>query len=281
MNLKRIAHYVLPQIVFDVTRPMRQMRALRAYRRNRLHDYGYTVHRQRLFKQAVTDPLFLEHMRGEEPLPLNYGIDVDERCVEFPWTLAQLGSDPEVVLDAGSTLNHDFIVSWPGLINKTLYILTLAPESNCFWRRGISYLYADLRSIPLRDHYLDTIVCLSVLEHVGFDNTAYTTNNAYCENNPDDFMQVMGELRRVLKPGGRLLLTVPYGRYERHDWFQQFDRDLLWCALDAFGPAQSVHADFFRNTPQGWCRSTDEACRDARYGTIRGAEAVACVRIGA
>jgi SAM-dependent methyltransferase len=279
MNLKRIAHYVLPQIVFDVTRPMRQMRALRAYRRNRLHDYGYILHRQRVFKQAISDSLLLERMRGGEPLPLNYGVDVDERCVEFPWTLAQLGSDPEVVLDAGSTLNHDYIVSWPGLANKSLYLLTLAPEPDCFWWRGISYLYADLRSIPLRDNYCDTITCMSVLEHIGFDNTVYTLDNAYREHNPDDFMQAIAEMRRVLRPGGRLLLTVPYGRYERHDWFQQFDCNLLSRALDAFGPAQSVRVDFFRNTPQGWYRSTDEGCCDARYGEIRGAGAVACALI--
>jgi SAM-dependent methyltransferase len=279
MDIKNIAHYMLPPFVFHVTRPLRQARAIRAYRRNRQHAYGYSLYRQRVFRQAITDPSLLERMRSGAPLPLKYGIDVDERCIEFAWALAHVGSGPEVLLDAGSTLNHDYIVTWPDLTNKTLYILTLAPESDCFWWKGISYVYADLRSIPLRDDYCDTIVCMSVLEHIGFDNTAYTANNTYCEIKPDDFMQVMGELRRVIKPGGRLLLTVPYGRYERHDWFQQFDRELLSRALDAFGPAQSVHTDFFCNTPQGWYRSTDEACRDARYGALRGAGAVACVLI--
>jgi ubiquinone/menaquinone biosynthesis C-methylase UbiE len=165
-------------------------------------------------------------------------------------------------------------------VDKTLHVMTLAPESDCFWQRGISYLYGDLRNTPLRDNYYDTIVCASVLEHIGFDNSAYTADARYRESNPDEYLKVVKELRRVLKPGGHLLLTVPFGKYERQSWYQQFDRDLLSCAIDAFGPVSAVHEDYFLNTTLGWLRSTAEECRDAEYGDAnRGAGAVACVQL--
>jgi len=39
--------------------------------------------------------------------------------------------------------------------------------------------------------------------------------------------ELMQELARVLKPGGRLYLTVPYGVYEHHGFQQVFDADRL------------------------------------------------------
>ncbi len=278
MNYKRAAHYVLPPVVFELTRPFRFARAVRAYHRNHSHSYGYSVYRQQVFKRAIANHSLLNSLQTEQPLPQGYGKDVDERCIEFPWILANLGYDHEFVLDAGSTLNHEYIVSWPGLANKTLHILTLAPETECYWERGISYLYADLRNIPLRDHYYDTIVCASVLEHIGFDNRAYVKEQIYREDRPDDFTQAMKEMRRILKSSGRLLLTVPYGKYERQDWFQQFDQHLLERALEAFGPVSSIRKEFFRQLPEGWVRSNETSCADASYGvTTRGAGAVACI----
>ncbi len=279
-NTKRIVRSLLPPVVFDVTRPFRQTLAMRAYRRDKHHQYGYTLYRQRFIKRSLANQALLESLRSNAPLPPGYGIDVDERCVEFPWVMAHLGAAPDTVLDAGSTLNHAYIITAPNLANKTLHILTLAPEGECFWQRGLSYMYADLRSIPMRDAFYDTVVCASVLEHVGFDNTMYAEGETYREDRPNDFLQVMRELRRVLKPGGRLLLSVPYGRYERHHWFQLFDRDLLTQALDAFGPSSMVSESFFRYTAEGWQQATDDACRDVSYGgDTRGAGAVACVLV--
>lgn len=59
-------------------------------------------------------------------------------------------------------------------------------------KRGIAdYLY-DGGKFPFEDASFDSILCNQVLEHVF---------------NPDEFL---GEIRRVLKPGGKLLLTVPF-----------------------------------------------------------------------
>lgn len=59
-------------------------------------------------------------------------------------------------------------------------------------KRGIADHHYDGKSFPFADVSFDSILCSQVLEHVF---------------NPDEFL---GEIVRVLKPGGKLLLTVPF-----------------------------------------------------------------------
>jgi SAM-dependent methyltransferase len=63
------------------------------------------------------------------------------------------------------------------------------PESRA---RGKADAYYDGRRFPFEDGAFDAVLCNQVLEHV-FE--------------PEEFV---GEIARVLKPGGRLLLTVPF-----------------------------------------------------------------------
>src|SRR6185369_11734557 len=117
------------------------------------------------------------------------GVGIDERCVEYPWLVSRLSREPETMLDAGSALNHAFLLDLPQLSTKKLHILTLAPERNCFFQRGIGYLYEDLRRLPLRSELYDCVACISTLEHVGCDNTAYTGGAEHgAEQDPDAFV---------------------------------------------------------------------------------------------
>ncbi len=56
-------------------------------------------------------------------------------------------------------------------------------------------IVGDIHDLPFEDDSIDAILCLAVLEHV---------------ENP---IQAMSEMRRVLKPGGKLLLYVPFLYY--------------------------------------------------------------------
>lgn len=72
----------------------------------------------------------------------------------------------------------------------------------------------DLSSMPLvADQSVDAIVAVSSLEH----------------NRPADLPQVLGELMRVLKPGGLLLATL--GAAPDQDWFHEPSQG--WCYTEA------------------------------------------------
>ena len=269
MSLKKIIKQVTPPAILDAVKSVPGLRweerTLKKYMRGGRVPWspGYDIYRKNIFTQALKDKNLLDRFRNGESLPPGYGIGVDERCVEYPWLFAHLRDEPEVMLDAGSTLNYDFVLDNPVFRQKIIHILTLAPESNCFWQKGVSYLYHDLRDIPIRNSYYDTIVCLSTLEHVGF--VAYEKKGILREKRPMDFIIAMRELARVLKAGGTFFLTVPFGVYRQYDLFQQFDHKLLSDAIEAFGKASEMTVTFYRYTFEGWNVANAADCAECEY----------------
>jgi hypothetical protein len=216
-------------------------------------------------EKVLADPSVMNRFATGAQLPERFGLGLDERCVEYPWLFANLIKGAEPLLDAGSAFNHSVIIDNPFLHGKNLHILTLAPESNCFWKRNVSYIYADLRDIPIRDCFYNSIVCASTLEHVGCDNTLITGNDAHREHQPDDFRIAIRELQRVLKQHGTLLITVPFGAYHDFGVFQQFDRHLLCCAIEAFGGTRPARETFYRYNSDGWNVATSSDCATCEY----------------
>lgn len=267
MNPRQIARRILPPVVLEAIRRNSSDAALQRYVRGGRVPWspGYDIYSRRLIARTVADPNLMERFRLGDLLPRGYGVGVDERCIEYPWLLAQLHVKPECFLDAGSTLNHEFILDHPLFRNKVMHILSLGPEPNCFWQRGICYLFHDLRDIPIRDSYYDTIACISTLEHIAFDNTRYTQKEGDREHRPGDFIFGIRELARVLKPGGTLYLSVPFGLYHDFGTFQQFDRKLLSCAVEAFGESSEVVETFYRYTAEGWNAVEAEDCAECEY----------------
>jgi hypothetical protein len=75
----------------------------------------------------------------------------------------------------------------------------------------------------------------------------------------------MQELSRVLKSGGCLYLTVPFGTQQRFGGFQQFNSDLLAQALEAFGNASAITKMFYHYGMNGWNLATEEECARCEY----------------
>lgn len=209
-----------------------------------------------------SEKLMTAFSRGFE-LPQQYGQYLDERVVEYPWLFSRLSKDAGDLLDAGSSLNFDFILTHPVLKEKTITIVTLEPEPKCFWRRRISYFFGDIRSLAFRDNYFDDVVCISTLEHVGMDNTmVYSADRRFKEGRRLDFLKAVAELRRVVKRGGRLFVTVPYGRYTDFGWYQQFDREMVRLTIDTFGA--ELHTEtYYCYESGGWSVSDKYQCEEA------------------
>lgn len=225
---------------------------------------GYGEAKLGLIERALKNPDLLHAFKVGQ-LPEGFGVAIDERCVEYPWMFSRLERQESTqVLDAGSVLNHEAIVASTFFQKNRVHILTLAPEKSCFWYKGISYLYADLRSIPIRDAFYDTIVCISTIEHIGCDNSRYTGDKSHAMQSPSDYLLAIGELRRVLKAGGQLYLTVPFGKLREFKSFRQFDQKLLASVIDGFGPAD-VTKEFFKYTQDGWNKATESECVTCDY----------------
>lgn len=101
------------------------------------------------------------------------------------------------LLDAGAgTLPHRHLVKALGVEYLSLDFKPTHPELD---------FVADIQSMPLPDNGFDSAICIEVLEHVP---------------NPE---RALTELLRVLKPGGKLVFSVPHFLYlhnEPYDFYR-------------------------------------------------------------
>jgi SAM-dependent methyltransferase len=219
------------------------------------NQFGYFYAKQAAIEKALLNGV------DTDSLPVAYGISIDERVVEYPWLLSRLPDRPGKLLDAGSALNHDFVLSHARLAKKELFISTLAPESDASWRSGVSYVYEDFRHSCFRDDFFDWIACISTLEHVGLDNTLlYTVDATKQEAFSGDAHLALAELKRMLAPGGTLFLTFPFGKAQNFGWFQVFDSAGVDALRHSFAP-QTARERYFLYDKGGWrtCEKNDAA----------------------
>ena len=193
------------------------------------------------------------------------------------------------VLDAGSVLNHRHLVERLLPAIDELTIVTLAPEAISLNSLGVSYLYADLRRLPLRDDWFDEVVCLSTIEHVGMDNAVYGAVEPRSEEPREDAAEALRELLRVVRPGGRVHLSVPFGRREDHGWFRQLDREDVDDLLRRAGVGERRRRRSSSTRERGWRRGSAQGAASASYNSEPGraadgavaARAVLCLTIRA
>lgn len=209
-----------------------------------------SIHRA-LVRSLLDSRPWGERFAADAQLPPGLGAGFDERVAEYPWLFSRGLSGR--VLDAGSVLNHRHLVEalLPSIDDLT--IVTLAPEPVAFTSLAISYLYGDLRALPLRDDWFDEVVCLSTLEHVGMDNAGYGATVPRAEDPRVEAALALRELLRVVRPGGRVHLSVPYGQREDHGWFRQLDREDVDDLLARAGAGRYKEA-VFMHTGRGWRR---------------------------
>jgi SAM-dependent methyltransferase len=203
------------------------------------------------------------------PLPSKYGYRMDERFVEYPWFFSRLKAHEMVILDAGSVLNFKEVLSAEKLKSRKLYISTLFFEGRPDVQPSPSYIYEDLRDMCFKDDFFDAICSLSTVEHIGFDNTMiYTPDLSKKENDKFAHLAAIKEYRRVLKKDGTLYLSVPFGAYRDHGWFQVFDAKMINGIIAAFQPSHAIKT-FFRYENDQWNFSSEDKCLDGYCFDIR------------
>ncbi len=232
---------------------------------------GYEEYKYQFIKNEINSTKSLSFFKNKS-LPDNYAVGLDERSVEYPWIFSKISENKSIILDAGSTFNFDFVVEHPQIKKKDLTIYTFYPEKNCFFKNRISYVYGDLRNLYFKEESFDEIVSQSTIEHIDMDNSIY----GYDEKNTKEeksyeFLKAVREMLRVLKPGGKLLITFPFGKYEYHGFFQQFDDEMLQKILNLFLDRGKFIVEFIKYEKSGWRFATkDELSQIESYNPHTG-----------
>lgn len=157
--------------------------------------------------------------RWTEPHAATVGMS--ERVIEIPWVLSRISAE-QAVLDVGTSNAYTtYVRHLRAMKPKGLRALDLVHVD-----RGIPSDRGDMRAMPYADASFDLVLCVSTLEHVGMDNTGYGAT----DSGDGGDLAALRDVRRILKPEGRLLVTVPFGLKENHGWFHQYD-DPEWTEL--------------------------------------------------
>ena len=169
-----------------------------------------------------------------------YGAGESERCVEVPWVLSRYRGERRV-LDVGTAYAESrYLDTLQTLHIPSLYALDLVPATAL---RGHAVV-GDARHPPLQEGSIALILAISVIEHIGRNNSIYL-RGAHGPHDIDGDYSSIRALAALLVPGGRLLVTVPFGRFEDHGWFVQYDLARLEELVAASGLGV-VEVEFFR-----------------------------------
>lgn len=195
----------------------------------------------------------------------------DERVVEIPWVLSRLAT--------GRVLEVGYAFAEPAYVAALLRARPEALVGVDLARRevdGMETVEADVRSLPFPDASFDQALLVSTLEHVGADNAVYGLPS---EDAPASRVEALRELRRVLRPDGRLLVTTPLGVPGDHGWFRQDDVP-GWTNLFTRAGLFVEEQEAYALTPDGWRAAPAFRPEGVLYGE-RGpaASAVLCTEL--
>jgi glycosyltransferase involved in cell wall biosynthesis len=207
----------------------------------------------REFREIELAEKVLAQLR-REPKPFHLGEDypaenMTERVVEIPWVLSRWSGE-QAVLDLGyaNSLGY-YLTALTGLPIDRLHGIDWAPG----YVPGMLRTRADLRAMPYRDGAFDLVICVSTIEHIGLDNSRYEVGAARADAGD---AATIREVERVLGPGGRLLITVPFGLAENQSWFVQYDRR-RFAELVANTSLEVREQEIYHLTDSGWRPAAD------------------------
>ncbi len=172
-----------------------------------------------------------------------------ERVVEIPWALSRYRSERRV-LDIGTSYAlHIWVRHLIGLGIPELYTIDMAPRSV----PGLTITKGDVRSMPFDDSFFDLVFCISTIEHIGEDNTVYGVSVR--DQGVGGDVEALREICRVLRPRGRVIVTVPFGRPQQLGWQRQYDM-AMWQDLVDRGGLETEELNVFALSREGWmpCR---------------------------
>jgi SAM-dependent methyltransferase len=189
---------------------------------------------------------------------------VNERIVEIPFVLQKLAAFPGAkVLDFGCS-NSPLSLELAGLGYKVTGA-DLRPYG--YTHPNFELIQGDFLQRAMPEGSFDAVVAVSAVEHTGLEGVY----GASAHESGDRV--ILRKFLKILKPGGVLLLTVPFGRAALNPGYRVYDSKGLNELIEGF---EIVEKRFFHGEKQREWIEVPEA-RLAQVGSAELTQGVALV----
>jgi hypothetical protein len=128
-----------------------------------------------------------------------------DRDIEWTWVAAHMPPGPGKAFDFGTGESN--LALQAALRGFRVTSIDLTAAARFFTHPDVRYLQADLLSMVLPRESLDLVINCSTVEHVGLSGRYGVT-----DRREDGDLEAMAILRRAMKRGATMLLTIPVGK---------------------------------------------------------------------
>jgi SAM-dependent methyltransferase len=191
-----------------------------------------------------------------------------QRSVEYFWVARLLDRSERKLLEIGCS--GSWYAIYLARLGYEVWGIDLIDEGRQAY--NFKFVREDARlGSSLPDDYFDVIFSISVFEHIGL---RMEDGRTIVEDQDGD-METIRVMARKLAPGGKFLVTTPYGPEDRiweHLMLRPYTRDRLQRLIEASG-LEFVEADYFKYTPDDVTRALvlsdpDEMDSTGDYGSM-------------
>ena len=124
---------------------------------------------------------------------------------------------------------------------------------------NFGFLIQDIRRTSFPENYFDFIVAVSTLEHIGLSGRYGS------DRDPQGDRKAVKEMARILKPSGKILMTIPYGKAAIivDPLHRIYDKRQL---SELLGNLRVHKAEYYKRDRAGrWGITTEKNARKERY----------------
>lgn len=163
---------------------------------------------------------------------------INERIVEIPFALSALSKlkGGARVLDLGCA--ESILPLYASYLDVA--ITGIDCRNYPYAAPNFKFLKCDILQLPFEEDSFDAVTCISTIEHIGIgfygDTKRETSSDA----------MVIKEVQRILRQGGTLVLTVPYGLRHQNEQQRVYDYGAITELLNEFN---ILTQKYYLNTP--------------------------------
>jgi SAM-dependent methyltransferase len=168
---------------------------------------------------------------------------VNERVLEIPFAIRTIEEQDRNILDVGCCWS----VLPLELAHLGFNVWGVDQEEYPLSHPNFRFVRGDLCHLCFASDFFDAGICLSTLEHVGLGHYGDPLYNG------GDLL-AMNELHRVIRPGGKLILTTPFGR-SRVTWQRIYGPAELGAVLAGFSLER---VRYYNKVGESWLEATED-----------------------